>query len=121
MREVWKQIPKYEKYEISTLGKVRSFRSKKILKTQINNNGYEQIMYDRNGPANIRLYVSRLVLLTFIGSYPEKMEASHLNGKRTDNRLSNLVWETRKENLNRVKRFKIKLFNFQIVTTIRKI
>lgn len=42
--------------------------------------------------------VSRLVLLAFIGSCPEGMQACHNNGNSFDNRLENLRWDTPKEN-----------------------
>jgi hypothetical protein len=40
-----------------------------------------------------------LVLLAFVGPAPEGTECRHLNGIRTDNRLENLAWGTRAENV----------------------
>ncbi len=48
--------------------------------------------------SNVR-YVHRLVLEAFRGPCPDGMEARHLNGARTDNRLENLCWGTREENI----------------------
>ena len=42
--------------------------------------------------------VQRLVLLAFVGPCPDGMECCHNNGIKTDNRLSNLRWDTRKAN-----------------------
>lgn len=42
--------------------------------------------------------VHRLVLETFIGPCPPGMQACHKNGKRYDNRLSNLRWDTQQNN-----------------------
>ena len=39
--------------------------------------------------------------MSFIGCPGNGYEASHINNIRYDNRLSNLVWETRKENEDR--------------------
>lgn len=42
--------------------------------------------------------VHRLVLEVFVGPCPEGMECRHLNGIKTDCRLSNLAWGTPEEN-----------------------
>jgi hypothetical protein len=42
--------------------------------------------------------VARLVLLAFVGPCPDGMECCHTNGNRTDNRLTNLRWDTPKAN-----------------------
>jgi len=44
-------------------------------------------------------FVHRLVLETFVGPRPHGMEARHLDGDRTNNRVENLRWGTRKENV----------------------
>lgn len=44
--------------------------------------------------------VHRLVLTSFNGPCPEGHEARHLNGVRDDNRLDNLKWGTRQENVD---------------------
>jgi hypothetical protein len=46
-----------------------------------------------------RDYVHKIVLTTFVGPRPKGMECRHLNGDRGDNRLENLRWGTRMENL----------------------
>ena len=97
MEETWKQIPKYEKYEISTLGRIRSFKFKRILKIQSNKRGYQLAYLGENGHQKM-CSVSRLILTTFIGPSLEGREASHLNNTPADNRLSNLRWETPIEN-----------------------
>jgi DNA-binding transcriptional regulator YiaG len=42
--------------------------------------------------------VHRLILETFAGPCPDRMEAAHLNGNRQDNRPENLKWATKAEN-----------------------
>lgn len=114
MKQIWKQIPKYKKFEISTLGKIRSFKAKKVLRTQISKNGYETICLYGENYKIARLHVASLVLKTFIGSRNGK-EASHLNNVKTDNRLRNLIWETHEENIKGIKKFVVKIFNIQII------
>lgn len=48
---------------------------------------------------NKAYYVHHLVLIAFRGSRPEKLECRHLNGDPGDNRLENLAWGTRRENM----------------------
>lgn len=44
-------------------------------------------------------YVHRLILITFAGDPPAGCEACHNNGVPDDNRLANLRWDTRSENI----------------------
>ena len=41
----------------------------------------------------------QLILFAFVGPKPNGMECRHLNGNPADNRLENLVWGTRRENV----------------------
>jgi hypothetical protein len=43
--------------------------------------------------------IHRLILETFIGPCPEGMECCHKNDVPTDNRLENLRWDTRSNNV----------------------
>lgn len=54
--------------------------------------GYVRVSLMRNGRHVV--LVHRLVLETYIGPCPDGMEACHSNGDRSDNRLSNLRWDT---------------------------
>lgn len=98
-----KNIPGFENYKISKDGIVTSLKGQwgprlKTIKPIINSNGYEMVYLMKNGKDK-GLLVSRLVLLTYIGEPPGKeYQAAHINGTRTDNRLKNLKWCTRKEN-----------------------
>ncbi len=46
-----------------------------------------------------RIGIHRLVALAFIGPCPEGQEVRHLNDIRTDNRLENLAYGTRTQNM----------------------
>ena len=116
-REAWKAIPGYEGlYEVSDLGRVRSLdrmiklhhggeyrRKGRIRKLVANNDGYLNVALSKEGEQ--RLYkVHRLVLEAFVGQPKEEQEACHNNGDRSDNRLSNLRWGTKKENMADIKK-----------------
>lgn len=109
--EVWRDVPGYGGwYEVSTLGRVRSWRGHnnqfeeaprrsvpQLLKPGRNGGGYLFVGLSKSG-ATVGVYVSRLVLTAFArGAYGDE-QAAHCNGNRQDNRLSNLRWATAVEN-----------------------
>lgn len=110
IEEVWVPVYRYEKsYEVSNLGRVRSFDQViphlgstrllrgRIMKESISVHGYLQVyLTDGNGCKQENIH--KLVLTSFSGPRPEVMECRHLNGIKTDNRLTNLVWGTPKQN-----------------------
>lgn len=107
MKEIWKPIPEYKRlYEISSMGRVRKAQASRggyekgyVLKGVTEKRfGYRYVDLYKNSQAK-RCFIHRLVLLVFIGPCPKKMEARHLNDIKTDNRLKNLKWGTRKQNI----------------------
>jgi hypothetical protein len=46
-----------------------------------------------------RKYLHRVMLETFVGPCPDGMEATHINGDKSDNRLVNLRWATHLDNI----------------------
>lgn len=108
--EVWKDIPGYEGlYQVSDHGRVKSLARKvergagfyvckeRVLKPALVD-GYPMVALSRNGKAkSIRVHI--LVMLTFVGPCPEGQEVLHKNGIRSDARLSELSYGTRRENM----------------------
>ena len=76
----------------------RIWRNGKPKKVYVGLNGYKTCTFSINNKSNPKT-VHRLLLETFVGPCPEKHEALHINGNRLDNRLENLRWGTRKENV----------------------
>ena len=99
MNEIWKPIPGYEgRYQVSDQGRVMSFvRNKKgiILRPGRMPQGHLSVALGRGNSH----CVHKLVLLAFVGAAPEKYECLHINGIPSDNRLCNLRWGTRSENI----------------------
>lgn len=101
--EEWRPIPGYEGYyEVSDLGRVKSLprRGTKggILSPISKNNGYLTVALFKDGKSS-KKQISRLVLEAFVGTPEGYMEACHNNGRRADNRLSNLRWDTHRKNI----------------------
>ncbi len=100
MREVWKNIPGYDRcYQASNKGRIRrglggpGAISGKILKLSINGRGYFCLMLRKKFH-----YVHRLVLRTFCGECPPGQECRHLDGNKNNNTRVNLAWGTKSEN-----------------------
>lgn len=111
--EIWKPVVGWEgSYEISDFGNVRSvnrlvknkwgtmnIRKQQAIRSKPNIRcGYPYVILRRDGKSKT-VKCHTLVLTAFAGPRPPNMEACHNNGVRTDNRLSNLRWGTRKENV----------------------
>ena len=113
--EIWKYVPGYEgKYVVSNMGRVKSLERKvrsvnwytgkeffrtvkeRILKPGPSNSGHLSVVL---GHGEAGKQVHQLVMKAFVGDPPEGMEVRHLNGDPTDNRLENLEYGTRTENI----------------------
>ena len=93
--EIWKDVLGYEgKYEVSTLGNVR--RNGKLLKQLTNRQRGD---YKLVGLCGKKHRVHRLVGQSFIDNPNNKPEINHINGLKWDNRVENLEWVTKKENV----------------------
>lgn len=103
MSEQWREVPGFPGYEISDLGRVRSWRPwrgqpvPRLMKALPDSAGYLRVAPFRDG-TNVFRSIHRLVMEAFVGPPPDGMETRHLNGDKTDNRLINLAYGTRSEN-----------------------
>lgn len=96
--EVWKIVPGWYLYAISSLGRVRR-RDGGILKPTPNKDGY--LMVDlRDCHRRRHVKVASLVCESFHGPRPPGKEVRHINGIRTDDVAKNLCWGTHQENMD---------------------
>lgn len=91
-------MPHLPAIEVSTEGRVRGFVSKRIWTLQAKCDGRLQVVV-RTGKHRKGYRVHDLVLRTFVGPPPAGHECRHLNDECQDNRLANLAWGTKAENL----------------------
>lgn len=85
-------------YEVSNLGNVRRIGSQENRKKVTLKNGYDTVMFSINGKVTCK-YVHRLVAEAFIPNPNNYPEINHKNHIRTDNRMDNLEWCDRKQNV----------------------
>lgn len=89
-------------YKVSENGEV--FRCKKDgslkeLKHHIDRDGYHHVTIYVNGTPKYSV-VSRLVAIAFIPNPENKPEVNHIDGNKDNNNVSNLEWNTTKENIH---------------------
>lgn len=96
--ENWKKLNDLN-YEISDLGRIRNFLSKKILKQSLDNRGYLRVSLSTGSRGIPKIgYPHRLVAEYFIENPLNKPQVNHIDGDKTNNIASNLEWVSPKEN-----------------------
>lgn len=112
MKEEWKEIAGYDgMYEVSNLGRVRSWHDKTSAKecphvlSQGNTRGYRVVnlpRLDRDG--RYTPLVHRLIAETFIGPPPfEGATVNHKDYDKANNRMENLEWISQSDNVKHSK------------------
>lgn len=102
--EIWKDIPNYQGYQASNLGRIRSLdrlgkdgrklKGKILKQNKINDKGY--LAVGINGKSK---QVHRLILMTFNPvENMEKLQCDHIDFNTQNNCLDNLQWLTPEEN-----------------------
>ena len=111
MNEIWKDIPNYEGYyQVSNLGRVKSldriitysngkevYTKGKIIKQSKDSHNRLRLILNKNGKKK-NYFVHSLVALAFIGERPKDYVVAHCDGNNKNNDLSNLRYDTVREN-----------------------
>lgn len=114
-KELWKDIPGYEgRYQASNLGRIRSInhyvsgksRYGKPFKRLVRGRILRPGRYNKDGHVSVVLGhgtngspVHQLIALTFLGDRPKGYDVRHLDGNPQNNKLSNLAYGTRTQNI----------------------
>ena len=95
----WKPVPFAPSYEAHPSGLVRNKASHRIMDERKLPTGYSRVSLSLDGHPDA--YLHAVMLETFVGPRPDGCQVSHKNGDNSDNRLSNLAWETPGQNNQR--------------------
>lgn len=100
MKEIWKDIPGFDGYQVSNFGRVKSLpraghhKKEIIMREFMINSGYKSVTINKKNKT-----IHRLVAEIFVKNPYNKEQVNHINGDKMDNRASNLEWVTQKENI----------------------
>ncbi len=103
--EIWKDIPGFENlYQASNKGNIRSLNYRntgkvQVLKPIIRDNGYLQVALWKEKKV-VYCRIHRLIALTFLENPNNLPEVNHIDENKSNNRVENLEWCTRKYNIN---------------------
>jgi hypothetical protein len=115
--EFWLPIPNHDRYDVSSFGRVRSWRIvrplsnrggtvsvrrdvPRILKPHMTKDGYYVIGLDRELRGNRGKHprVHRLVALAFLPNLDNLPTVNHITGLKSDNRVGALEWSSHADN-----------------------
>lgn len=102
MNEEWKIIDGFERYQVSNLGRVKSYaqnKSGRFLTLSTDHKGYKVVsLYDNNGNRKT-IKVHRLVATAFLFNPNNLPEVNHKDENKTNNCVNNLEWCTCEYNI----------------------
>ncbi len=101
MNEQWKEIVEYPGYHASTLGriKIKTMGTERLLKIGIQKVGYISVRLT-NETISKTYGLHRIILQTFNPTDDPTLEVNHKDLNKSNNRLDNLEWVTRKQNMD---------------------
>lgn len=117
---IWKDVVGYEDYyQVSSTGEVRSkdrrvptrnpekfaIRKGRVLSQMTSGNGYKKLSLTRSALDKKQPHVHRLVAEAFILNPEDKPMVNHIDGDKTNNKVSNLEWVDAFENMQHYEKY----------------
>lgn len=108
-----KQIPFAKDYYLDEDGNIYSCKrgwNKKKLSPSIDYRagGYYRLKIIMDSGDKVSMFIHRLVALTYLPNPENKEEVNHIDGDKLNNKLSNLEWVTKKENMLHAHKLKLR-------------
>ena len=104
LKVVWKKIKKFPRYEVSSCGQVRNYRTGRLKIRSLTKSGYYFVnLYKEDMDKPIPIPVHRLVAFEFVEG-DKSLTVNHKNGIKLDNIHYNLEWITASENTAHARR-----------------
>lgn len=104
--EKWVELYEFPNYEISNTGKVRNIKRNKLLKVELDSDGYNNLCLYKDGK-KYRRRVGRLVWMSFNNQFC-KHTIDHINSDSSDDRIKNLQCIPIEDNRGRRKNYEKK-------------
>lgn len=101
MEEEWKIIEGFERYQISNLGRVKSYAQSnlgKLLTLSTDHKGYKVVSLYNDSGYRKTVKVHRLVAMAFLFNPNDYPEVNHKDEDKTNNCVDNLEWCTSEYN-----------------------
>ena len=95
--EIWKPLRNFPSYNGSSEGRIMNIKTQRILIPVIDENGNEKVGLSKNNH-RYTMKVHRVIAETFLGEHPG-MDVRHKDGDRSNNRVENLYFSTRRETI----------------------
>lgn len=98
--ETWKQVEGYPHLFVSSEGRVWSTFYSRYLRSHLTNRGYLRVCLAKNRRRKL-VHLHRLVAEAFIPNPKGLTDVDHINGNKLDNRVDNLQWISRGDNIRK--------------------
>ena len=105
--EKWVPINDFPEYEVSDEGRIRNIKTGRIMKSSVNSRGYSQVCL-RSNKQQYTKRVHRLVADAFHDKDRNDLDVNHIDGNKQNNKMSNLEFCSRKENIEHAYRTGLK-------------
>lgn len=87
--EIWKYIPGFPDYAVSSEGRVASLRYSRLVRSRPGTDGARKVaLYERKRRSD--LYIHQVMAMAFVIGHEWGDPVGHVNGDRADNHLDNL-------------------------------